>query len=547
MINRRDLFSVAAAGVASAAFGRRWVSAETAGATHAASERRVTLLHFTDTHAQLETHPEYLPGADPEIQMMGGFARLKTAIERERAAAGDACFVVDTGDEFQGSGPAAWSRGEVIVEPLNALNADVFLPGNWEPAYGPDRFKELMARLKAPVACYNFHDQASGDRLFPPALTISRGGVKVSFVGITDILASKRQPPVEFAGMDTTRVEGLREFVQALREKETPDVVVAMTHTGLTIARQLARDIPEFDVVLSAHTHERTEHPILEGKVIVVEPGSMGSFLGRLDLTLKPGGGIAGHSWQLIPILADKYPEDSEVKRLVDQSLAPHRQRMNEVLGTTETTLLRYDVLETNADNFITDAVRETAKGDIGISNGFRFGIPIVAGTVTEADLWNLLPMDTRMKRGWVTGAELKAYLEQELELVFSKDPMKLSGGWGPRASGMTMHYRSHAPNGQRLRWVKVNDKPVEDSAHYTIAGCEREGEPLDVVCRHKGTHDAQVLPIMIHAALRQYLKARSPDRPAPGRTSNGGGSARPSFSARMQLSPAAGAATNSG
>ena len=29
--------------------------------------------------------PEYLPGAKPEIQMMGGYARLKTAIEHERA------------------------------------------------------------------------------------------------------------------------------------------------------------------------------------------------------------------------------------------------------------------------------------------------------------------------------------------------------------------------------------------------------------------------------------------------------------------------------
>jgi 2',3'-cyclic-nucleotide 2'-phosphodiesterase (5'-nucleotidase family) len=38
--------------------------------------RRLTLLHVTDTHAQLETHPEYLPGDSPELQMMGGFARL---------------------------------------------------------------------------------------------------------------------------------------------------------------------------------------------------------------------------------------------------------------------------------------------------------------------------------------------------------------------------------------------------------------------------------------------------------------------------------------
>ncbi len=36
---------------------------------------RIILLHFTDTHAQLETHAEYLPGASQEIEMMGGYCR----------------------------------------------------------------------------------------------------------------------------------------------------------------------------------------------------------------------------------------------------------------------------------------------------------------------------------------------------------------------------------------------------------------------------------------------------------------------------------------
>ena len=61
-------------------------AAATARPDRSGDGKRVTLLHFTDTHAQLETHPEYLPGAKPEIQMMGGYARLKTAIEHERAA-----------------------------------------------------------------------------------------------------------------------------------------------------------------------------------------------------------------------------------------------------------------------------------------------------------------------------------------------------------------------------------------------------------------------------------------------------------------------------
>ena len=230
---------------------------------------------------------------------------------------------MDGGDEFHGSGPAAWSQGEVILDPLNALGIDVFVPGNWEPAYGPERFKETMARLHCPVVCYNFHDVASGERLFAPSVTVDRQGVKIAVVGLTDVGASKRQPPSEFRGMDTSRMEGLRDFVKELRAREQPDLVVALTHTGLTIARQMAREMPEFDVVLSGHTHERTAEPILEGSVIVVEPGCFGSFLGRLDLVIKPGGGIAHHEFRLIPILESRYAEDAARESVGRQVAGP--------------------------------------------------------------------------------------------------------------------------------------------------------------------------------------------------------------------------------
>jgi hypothetical protein len=54
---------------------------------------------------------------------------------------------------------------------------------------------------------------------------------------------------------------------------------------------------------------------------------------------------------------------------------------------------------------------------------------------------------------------------------------------------------------------IKVNGRDAQDDARYTIAGCEREGEPMDVICRHRGTHDAQVLPMSIHEALGNYFR----------------------------------------
>jgi hypothetical protein len=72
----------------------------------------------------------------------------------------------------------------------------------------------------------------------------------------------------------------------------------------------------------------------------------------------------------------------------------------------------------------------------------------------------------------------------------------------------MSMIFKASAEPGRRLVSVQVNGRDVEDRRRYTIAGCEREGEPLDMVCRHPGTHDARVLPMTIHQALKQYFKA---------------------------------------
>jgi 2',3'-cyclic-nucleotide 2'-phosphodiesterase (5'-nucleotidase family) len=139
---------------------------------------------------------------------------------------------------------------------------------------------------------------------------------------------------------------------------------------------------------------------------------------------------------------------------------------------------MRYDLLETTADDFIADAVRETAKTDIGFTNGFRFGVPVPPRDVTEADLWNLLPMDARMKRGWVTGKELNDYLERELEMVYAKNPLKLDGGWGPRASGMSFIFDALAEEGRRVVSVKINGIEVEDHAHLRLQDANAKVSP---------------------------------------------------------------------
>jgi sulfur-oxidizing protein SoxB len=472
--------------------------------------KHVRFLHVADMHAQLDTHWEYLPEDPTRLHRMGGFARIRTALDRERASAAGAVFTLDGGDTFQGSAMAAWTKGEAVVAPLNALGIDAGTPGNWEVVYGPERFRKLMSEVNYKVICYNFNDKTTGKRLFAPSAILERDGIRVAFVGATDPTTTLRQPPAEVAGLDSTGMSGLREFVQDLKKKERPDLMILVDHTGLAPSVQLAHDIPEFDIVLSGHTHERVYRPILVGNTIVVEPGSMGSFIGRLDVTLNDGA-ITDYSYKLIGVDETEFTENKEVKSLVEGVERPFRERLRTVAGATKATLMRYDVLETTMDNLVDDAVREITHTDVAFTNGFRFSPPLAPGPITEADLWSILPLDAKLKSGRVTGTQLHAYLETEMELVYSNDPMKLSGGWGIRPSGMTILFTAGAPAGGRIKDVKINGKEMEADGTYTIGGCEQEGEAMDRICRLSGVSHARYVQGTVHSALRSYLKAHSP------------------------------------
>lgn len=52
------------------------------------------------------------------------------------------------------------------------------------------------------------------------------------------------------------------------------------------------------------------------------------------------------------------------------------------------------------------------------------------------------------------------------------------------------------------LKGIAIHAKAVEDDAKYTLTGCERAGEPVDVVCRMRGTHDVEVLPLTVFSQV---------------------------------------------
>ncbi|MCL5744733.1 MAG: 5'-nucleotidase C-terminal domain-containing protein, partial [Acidobacteria bacterium] len=215
--------------------------------------------------------------------------------------------------------------------------------------------------------------------------------------------------------------------------------------------------------------------------------------------------------WELIELRASRFPEDSHVARLVAESLAPYRTRMDEVIGTTEVPLMRYEVAETSLDMVLADALREAGGTDIALSNGFRFSGPIQPGPIRVSDLWNAYPIVGKVKTAKVTGRQLRDFWERELEHVYATDPAQLFGGWLPRPSGMTVRFRAKAPFGHRVTEIRVGGKPVEDNTVYTVTSCDREGDPPDTICRIPHARDLRLLDFDEHEAVRRFLARHSP------------------------------------
>jgi hypothetical protein len=180
---------------------------------------------------------------------------------------------------------------------------------------------------------------------------------------------------------------------------------------------------------------------------------------------------------------------------------------------------MRYYVIETSMDNLITDALHWKFQTDFAVSNGFRFCPPLVPPSggdapVTAEYLWSMLPVDSVLKTGVVTGQQIRDWLENELENAFAKDPAKRFGGWLVRFKALTVVFTIGNRMGSRVREVKINGVPLDVNKRYTMLGCEREGDPDTVVCRLQNVADARRLDVLVHEVLSEYLATHSPVAP---------------------------------
>lgn len=340
-------------------------------------KKRLTLLQMNDSHAYFETHPElFWDGSNARYQNAGGYARIATLFKQIRKEQPGAVLALDNGDTIHGTYAAVQTKGEALIPILNALAFDG-MTAHWEFAYGPEQFNRIVEKLEYPMLAINCYDKESGELVYPPYQIVERGGLRIGVIGIAATIVDKTMPPHFSEGIRfTLGNEELPGHIKHLREAEGVEFIVVFTHLGFPQDVRLASEVDGIDVLLSGHTHNRLYHPVKVNDTILIQSGSHGSFIGRLDLEVEDGR-IINHLHKLI-LIDESIELDPEVKSLVDKVLSPHREMLKEVVGYTDTALNRNRVLEATMDNLLLQTLLDASDAKIAFSNGWRYGAPVL-------------------------------------------------------------------------------------------------------------------------------------------------------------------------
>lgn len=466
----------------------------------------LTVIQLNDSHAYFDLHQEmFWSGGQAAYRPAGGYARIAALMKRIRAERQGQVLFCDCGDTLHGTHPALKTQGQALVPILNSLGLDA-MTAHWEFAYGGATFKQRAAELHYPMLAINVYDQATKGRLFPPYTVKEIGGLRVGLVGIASNIVGKTMPASYSEGLEFTlgRVE-LAPIIDVLRTQENVNLIVVISHLGFPQDMKLLSEVQGVDICLSGHTHNRLRVPVIQGKTLVIQSGCHGSFLGRLDLEIE-GGQVVDYRHQLIEVEASVEP-DPAVDDLVRQALAPYHDELSTVVGETATVLNRATMLEATMDNFLLQALRESTGARLAFSNGWRFGAPIVPGKVTLNDCYNMIPMNPPVSTVELTGEELVAMLEENLERTFARDPYEQMGGYVKRALGLNVHFKLENPPGHRIQRVLVGDEEVQPGRSYATAFVTEQG-----VARKYGRH-RENRPERAIDAMRAYLAKHRPLR----------------------------------
>lgn len=432
--------------------------------TQFASAQDIVILHTNDLHSRLNgfsPESEYTPLSTNDDPTQGGFSRIASVIQRERAANPDKVLTVDAGDFLMGTlfhnlEPATGFQ----LSLMKKMGYDVVALGNHEFDFGINILAQIIENSKISgsipqlsLSNIKFSNKSALDNRLEKQYTLGsiarwsilkRNGVKIglfALIGNNAQESTTRAKPVSF----TNYIRSARQMVKIL-EEHGAEYIIALSHSGVErdkVGRwggedvKLAKKVQGIDLIISGHSHTLLPEPIQINNTYIAQVGEFGSTVGKIEIS-----NIRSHpelSFSHISI-DDNIQGTEAIQLAIDEQEELIKHTILDPLGLS----YRQEIFETdfpllldrqnkieegNLGPFIADAIlHEVNRLKGGNTNialipaGMIRGniLPGNSGLQTTADLFNTLSLGTGndsvpgypLARVFLTGAELKRIVE---------------------------------------------------------------------------------------------------------------------------------------
>lgn len=385
-------------------------SVTSVAATPAEEEWETTILFTHDLHSHFLPQPT--DGGES-----GGYARLKTVIDAERAKHPDA-LVLDGGDFSIGSlVQTLYTTEGAELRTMGALGYDATTIGNHEFDHKGHGFGEMLnaavdsgealpALLEANYAPADDNPdkayiQAAMDRYgVEETMLLERGGVTYGIFGLMGVDSNDCAPTSGFTLTDAA--DAAKHCVASLKEQGA-QVIICLSHSGTDENQKksedelLAKAVDGIDVIVSGHTHSILTEPLVVNDTLIVSCGPYCENLGVL--TVKGTYGKAEKTvedYRLIPI-DQTQKDDAQMAQLVEQwkdqvgetYLARYGLTYDQVLTTTNFTMIKptYGYQENNCVGMLVADAFQWAVDNLEATHYDGHTITVTADGVLRADL----------------------------------------------------------------------------------------------------------------------------------------------------------------
>lgn len=458
----------------------------------------IQVLTINDFHGRIESN---FAGGE------AGAAVLAGAVSSFEAANPNTLFV-SAGDNIGASTFTSFiQQDNPTIDALVASGLDLGAVGNHEFDQG---FTDLTDRVTPRFGGAQFslganvYEKGTKTPALDEYAVEEVDGVRVAFIGTVTADTANMVTPTGIAGIEFgDQLEAANRVAEEITATDAADVIVLLSHTGPATADcasiagnttdfgKLARGASEqIDAIVTGHTHQSLNCSV-EGPTGVERPviqaHQYGTTLGKLDISVDTDTKeLTAISGSLVPLVAGgqaAFPADAEVAKIVADA-----KSVADVEGSVQVGKISADILrggtpsgsdrgvESTLGNTIADLyLWATSNADyagtpaqIGIMNpgGLRTDLKFgTNGTVTYRDVANVQPFANTLVTVTLTGAQLKAVLEEQWQPTGSERP-KLHLGI---SKGLTYEYDAAAPKGSRIVSMSFEGKKVVAGDSFTV------------------------------------------------------------------------------